>query len=81
MLYVIGTVPDSIQKLPALTTLPRSEWAKIRKTHFTHGKNHQSMESIEKSIMIVVLSDENPRTLSEKGKQLLHADGKTLWFG
>jgi len=70
-----------VRSIPSLTTLPRSEWAKIRKIHFSKGKNLQSMESIEKSIMMVVLSDESPTTLTEKGKQLLHADGKTIWFG
>ena len=38
------------------------------------------MKAIQESILVVVLSDEEPTSLSEKGKWLLHADGKSLWF-
>ena len=38
------------------------------------------MKAIQESILVVVLSDTEPTSLSEKGKWLLHGDGKSLWF-
>lgn len=60
--------------------MPRSDWAIIRKTYFLCGQNRQSLELIEKSIAMVILSEESPSALSEKGKNLLHGDGKSIWF-
>jgi len=66
--------------IAALTALPRDEWARIRKTHFYDGVNKKCIKAIEKAIFVVNLSSENLGSLSEKGKFLLHGDGKTFWF-
>jgi len=66
--------------MPALTALPRDEWANIRKEHLLVGKNKDSLRTLETAIFIAILSEETPQTLSEKGKQLLHSDGKRIWF-
>lgn len=73
-------ISEAARKLPALTTLSRDEWADIRHEHLCSGKNKSFLDALEKSIFIVVLSEESPSSLSEKGKFLLHADGKTLWY-
>jgi hypothetical protein len=77
---VTGEVSDASRSISALTALPRTDWAKIWKAYFKRGYNRKSFASIEKSILLVVLSDKSPTGLTEKGKFLIHADGKTLWF-
>ena len=37
----------------ALTALPRPEWARIRKEHFTDGLNSQSLQAVEEALFVV----------------------------
>ena len=39
--------------VPALTALPRAEWAKIRKEYFSEGLNQQALEAIEEAMFLV----------------------------
>ncbi|KAL7641358.1 UNVERIFIED_CONTAM: hypothetical protein RMT77_008497 [Armadillidium vulgare] len=71
---------DSSRNIAALTTLPRSDWARILKKHFTDGVNAESLDIIKRSICMVVLYDQVPKDICEKGKMLLHGTGSSLWF-
>lgn len=39
--------------IPALTTLPRTEWYNIRREHFSDGINKDSLDIIDKALFIV----------------------------
>ena len=41
--------------VPALTALPRPEWAKIRKEYFSESLNQQTLEAIEEALFLVSL--------------------------
>ena len=43
--------PDG--SVPALTALPRTEWAKIRKEYFSESLNQQTLEAIEEAMFLV----------------------------
>ena len=43
--------PDG--SVPALTALPRPEWARIRKEYFSESLNQQSLEAIEEAMFVV----------------------------
>lgn len=75
-----GQLTEEERSIAALTSLERSEWARIRKQFFFRGLNRDSMASIEKAIFCVLLSDFAPKNFNEKGKYLLHGDGKSIWF-
>ncbi|XP_028402336.1 carnitine O-palmitoyltransferase 1, liver isoform-like [Dendronephthya gigantea] len=66
--------------IPALTSLPRTEWYNIRRDHFSDGINKDSLDIIDKALFILVLDEHEFTDLSSRGKYLLHGDGKTLWF-
>lgn len=66
--------------LAALTTLDRVTWAKIRQKHFSHGINRESLNAIERATFFVSMNDLEPRGLTERGKLLLHGDGRSIWF-
>ena len=51
MCIVTKDQPDG--SVPALTALPRPEWAKIRKEYFSESLNQQSLEAIEESMFLV----------------------------
>ncbi|KAB7494109.1 Carnitine O-palmitoyltransferase 1, liver isoform [Armadillidium nasatum] len=70
---------DSSRNIAALTTLPRSDWARILKKHFTDGVNAESLDIIKRSICMVVLYDQVPKDICEKGKMLLHGTGSSLF--
>ncbi|XP_042905266.1 carnitine O-palmitoyltransferase 1, liver isoform [Parasteatoda tepidariorum] len=71
---------EAEKSIAALTALKRSQWATIRKSHLSSGVNRDSRRAVEKAIFCVTLTDYSPSTLSEKGKFLLHGDGKCIWF-
>jgi len=52
---IIVTSDQPEGSVAALTTLPRSEWAKIRKEHFSDGLNLQAREAIEEALFVVSL--------------------------
>ncbi|XP_075548834.1 carnitine O-palmitoyltransferase 1, liver isoform-like isoform X1 [Dermacentor variabilis] len=66
--------------LAALTTLDRATWAKIRQKHFSRGINRESLSAIEKATFFVSMSDLEPRGLTDRGKLLIHGDGRSIWF-
>ncbi|XP_048580409.1 carnitine O-palmitoyltransferase 1, liver isoform-like isoform X1 [Nematostella vectensis] len=66
--------------IPALTGLPRTEWATIRKEYFGDGLNRQSMETIEEALFVVLLEDKTFSELSDRAKYIMHGDGRSLWF-
>lgn len=66
--------------IPALTSLPRTEWHDIRKEHFSEGINQDSLDAIEKALFVLVLDEHEFSDLSSRGKYLLHGDGKSFWF-
>ncbi|XP_071444145.1 carnitine O-palmitoyltransferase 1, liver isoform-like [Hetaerina americana] len=68
------------RRMPALTALPRAEWAKIQKQHFSSGLNLETLQTIEKAAFMIVLTEESPPPFSEKASWLLHGDGSSLWF-
>ncbi|XP_037516905.1 carnitine O-palmitoyltransferase 1, liver isoform [Rhipicephalus sanguineus] len=74
------TASEAEASLAALTTLDRVTWAKIRQKHFSHGINRESLNAIEKATFFVSMNDLEPRGLTERGKLLLHGDGRSIWF-
>lgn len=70
--------PDG--SVPALTALPRAEWAKIRKDYFSESLNQQALEAIEEAMFLVILEERSFSRLSERAKYLLHGDGRSFWF-
>ncbi|XP_068710721.1 carnitine O-palmitoyltransferase 1, liver isoform-like [Montipora capricornis] len=66
--------------VPALTALPRKEWAGIRKEYFSEGVNRQTLEAIEESLFVVILEEKSFPGLSDRAKYLFHGDGRSFWF-
>ncbi|KAK3853986.1 hypothetical protein Pcinc_039499, partial [Petrolisthes cinctipes] len=73
------SVSESERSVAGLSNLPRKEWARILREHFTTGINSDNMDLINKAVFMVILFDKSPESISDKGKTLLHADGRTLW--
>lgn len=71
---------DVARSIASLTALNRTEWAKIYQEHFTSGDNRKCMRAIKTAILMVTLSPESPTDLTERGKKLIHNDGKSIWF-
>ncbi len=74
------TLTDEEKSIAALTTLERNEWAVIRKDYFMSGVNNRARDLVERSIFNIWIVDESPKTLTERGKWVLHGDGKSIWF-
>ncbi|KFQ41854.1 PREDICTED: carnitine O-palmitoyltransferase 1, liver isoform [Nestor notabilis] len=76
------------EKLAALTAGDRVPWAKARQAYFTHGKNKQSLDAIEKAAFFVTLDDnkrgymeEDPvKSLDLYAKSLIHGRCYDRWF-
>ncbi|XP_030337878.1 carnitine O-palmitoyltransferase 1, liver isoform isoform X4 [Strigops habroptila] len=76
------------EKLAALTAGDRVPWAKARQAYFSHGKNKQSLDAIEKAAFFVTLDDnergytkEDPvRSLDVYAKSLIHGRCYDRWF-
>ncbi|KAF2350039.1 Acyltransferase ChoActase/COT/CPT [Trinorchestia longiramus] len=75
-----GSVSESERSVPALTGLPRTQWAQLTAQHFSKGINKDNLDIIHRAAFMVILFDEVPKDMNDKGKKLLHADGRTLWF-
>lgn len=73
------SVSESERSVAALTGLPRTEWARILRENLESGINKDNMDLINKAVCMVILCDKVPENLSNKGKMLLHSDGRTLW--
>lgn len=76
----IDSYSDAEKSIAALTALMRDDWAQIRKKHLGSGVNRDSRRIVEKAIFCVTLTDYVPSNLTQKGKYLLHGDGKSVWF-
>ncbi|CAN7980927.1 unnamed protein product, partial [Ixodes pacificus] len=74
------TPKEAETSLAALTSLDRPTWARIRNKHFLAGVNKESLDAIEKATFFVSMNDLEPSGLNERGKYLLHGDGKSIWF-
>ncbi|XP_048251117.1 carnitine O-palmitoyltransferase 1, liver isoform-like isoform X2 [Haliotis rufescens] len=68
------------ESLPALTTLDRTSWAKIRMDHFSHGVNKESLDILEGAILFLSFDTHSFKDYSPRAKYLLHGDGKSIWF-
>ncbi|KAM6205395.1 carnitine O-palmitoyltransferase 1, liver isoform 1-T3 [Sarcoramphus papa] len=76
------------EKLAALTAGDRVPWAKARQAYFSHGKNKQSLDAVEKAAFFVTLDDieqgyrkEDPvRSLDAYAKSLIHGRCYDRWF-
>ncbi|KXJ09564.1 Carnitine O-palmitoyltransferase 1, liver isoform [Exaiptasia diaphana] len=64
----------------ALTGLPRTDWARLRETHFSDGLNKQSLETIEEALFVMVLEERSFPDITDRAKFLLHGDGSSFWF-
>ncbi|CAL4107293.1 unnamed protein product, partial [Meganyctiphanes norvegica] len=73
------SISETERSIAALTGLPRTDWWKIQSQHFIEGINRDNMDIINKAVCMIVLFDIAPENISEKGKNLLHADGRTIW--
>uniref|UniRef100_V5I5I7 carnitine O-palmitoyltransferase n=2 Tax=Ixodes ricinus TaxID=34613 RepID=V5I5I7_IXORI len=74
------TPTEAETSLAALTSLDRPTWARIRNKYFLAGVNKESLDAIEKATFFVSMNDLEPSGLNERGKYLLHGDGKSIWF-
>ncbi|XP_055934955.1 carnitine O-palmitoyltransferase 1, liver isoform-like isoform X2 [Argiope bruennichi] len=74
------TQSETETSVAALTTLKRNQWASIRQKYMNAGVNKETRRLIERSIFVLTLTDYEPKNLTEKGKFLLHGDGKSIWF-
>ncbi|NXH14726.1 CPT1A palmitoyltransferase, partial [Bucco capensis] len=76
------------EKLAALTAGDRIPWAKARQAYFSHGKNKQSLDAVEKAAFFVTLDDteqgyrkEDPvGSLDAYAKSLIHGRCYDRWF-
>ncbi|XP_077425137.1 carnitine O-palmitoyltransferase 1, liver isoform isoform X1 [Vanacampus margaritifer] len=76
------------ERLAALTAGDRTPWAKSRETHFSRGKNKQSLDAIEKAAFFVTLDETEQRfeesspvkSLDSYAKSLLHGKCYDRWF-
>ncbi|XP_076143199.1 carnitine O-palmitoyltransferase 1, liver isoform-like isoform X2 [Alosa pseudoharengus] len=76
------------EPLAALTAGDRVPWACAREAYFKHGRNRQSLETIEKAAFFVTLDDTEQRydadrpleSLSSYAKSLLHGKCHDRWF-
>eukprot|EP01059_Diplonema_ambulator_P003204 TRINITY_DN1286_c0_g1_i2.p1 TRINITY_DN1286_c0_g1~~TRINITY_DN1286_c0_g1_i2.p1 ORF type:complete len:752 (+),score=144.71 TRINITY_DN1286_c0_g1_i2:66-2258(+) len=64
-----------------VTTMNRDEWAKVReKLIITSEINRNTLELIQKALIIVVLEDMAPTYDEELARVLLHGTGVNRWF-
>lgn len=74
------SISEEEKRISALTTLERTEWARIRKEYLSSGINSESLRAVERSIFIISLLDYIPKDLNNKCNYLLNGDGKNIWF-
>ena len=53
LVILAGSVSESERSVPALTGLPRSEWAAILQQHFSKGINADNLSIIHKAAFMV----------------------------
>ncbi|KAL8584079.1 hypothetical protein ACOMHN_022419 [Nucella lapillus] len=77
-----GEYSAAQRSIPALTTLDRSAWWRIRRDHFSAGINRDSLRAIESAILFVNLDSHSFdfKDLSGRASYLLHGDGTCVWF-
>lgn len=73
--------PADAASVGYLTTLPRTEWAKVRDALLAaHVDNSHQMEMIEQALFCLCLDEAEPGNLCHAADQLLHGDGGNRWF-
>ncbi|CAH1790020.1 unnamed protein product [Owenia fusiformis] len=75
-----GDYSEAAKSLSSLTGIDRTEWAKTRQQHFTKGVNKESMDVVDSAMFMVILETKAFEDFSQRGKYLLHGDGKSIWF-
>lgn len=68
------------KSLAALTATDRTTWAQARNQYFASGINKDSLDVLESAIFHMVLETRSYNTFNERGKFMLHGDGKSIWF-
>ncbi|XP_071497775.1 carnitine O-palmitoyltransferase 1, liver isoform-like [Diadema antillarum] len=66
--------------LAALTTMNRTEWAKVRNEYFASGVNALSLEILESSIFTLSLETLTFPDMSSRARYTLTGDGGNMWF-
>lgn len=77
-----GEYSQGQKSIPALTTLDRTTWWRIRNEHFSSGINRDSLHTVESAILFVNLDTHSFdfKDLSGRASYLLHGDGHCVWF-
>ncbi|XP_076438763.1 carnitine O-palmitoyltransferase 1, liver isoform-like [Babylonia areolata] len=77
-----GEYTQGQRSIPALTTLDRTAWWRIRKDHFATGVNRDSLHAVESAILFVNLDTHSFdfKDVSGRASYLLHGDGHSVWF-
>lgn len=75
-----ATYNKGSKSLGALTATDRTTWAQARNQYFNSGVNKDSLDVLESAIFHLILETRTCNTFSERGKFLLHGDGKAIWF-
>ena len=75
------SVADPIEaRIPVLTSIDRTEWARIRENHFvSHPINASPLEVIETAVFALSLDGPTPKVYSDEGKNYLCGDGTNRW--
>lgn len=75
--------PEGEMLLPALTSMNRTEWAKLRVQYLTQSRHNRTrLAAIEEALFVVVLDDENPGKRGDwgkEGKQYMCGNGHNRW--
>ncbi len=81
---ILDAFPDRLPTQASvgyLTTLPRTDWARVRGELLAASVDNQShMETIEQALFCLCLDEAEPDNLCYSADQLLHGDGGNRWF-
>lgn len=73
-------ISEAEAKVAAFTAARRDQWAKWRQRYFIGGVNKTSLEAIQKCAFMVVLDENEPKTLTEAAYLSMHGDGSDRFF-
>ncbi len=81
---ILDAFPDRLptqESVGYLTTLPRTDWARVRGELLAESVNNPAhMETIEQALFCLCLDEAEPDNLHHSADQLLHGDGGNRWF-